>query len=103
MVNGKDKPDTAMSFQFSGHAVQRMFSRGISETEVIQVICKGDTIAKYPDDTPFPSYLVLGTVGTTAIHVVYALDWTGMQCLVITAYVPDPLIWMSDYRTRRPK
>ena len=37
---------------FSGHAVQRMFERGIREKDVIEVIKTGKIIASYPDDDP---------------------------------------------------
>jgi hypothetical protein len=40
---------------FSGHAVQRMFQRGIGRHAVLEVIAAGEAIAEYPDDTPNPS------------------------------------------------
>jgi len=37
-----------------------MFVRSIAVTEVRTVIEQGDTIERYPQDTPYPSRLVLG-------------------------------------------
>jgi hypothetical protein len=44
---------------FSGHAVRRMFERGIKESHVSKVIAEGELIAEYPDDEPFPSMLLM--------------------------------------------
>lgn len=85
---------------FRGHAVQRMFERGISETQVVEVINLGDQIDDYRDDKPYPSVLLLGRVGGTAIHVVLGIDPVSKTCYVITVYQPDPAIWRSDFRGR---
>ncbi len=44
---------------FSGHAVTRMFERAITRDQVRSVVEAGEIIASYPDDIPYPSYLVL--------------------------------------------
>ncbi|MDQ2695302.1 MAG: DUF4258 domain-containing protein [Pseudomonadota bacterium] len=85
---------------FSRHAIQRMFARGLKAADVRAVIATGEIIAEYPDDQPYPSYLVLGFVNNQSIHVVVARTADG-RCRVITAYIPDPAIWMADFRTRR--
>jgi hypothetical protein len=45
---------------FSGHAVQRMFERAITATDVRAVIESGEIIADYPSDLPFPSSFLVG-------------------------------------------
>jgi hypothetical protein len=40
---------------FSGHAIQRMFQRGIRREDVLAVLSSGEVVAEYPDDTPYPS------------------------------------------------
>lgn len=87
--------------KFSGHAVQRMFERLISKDEVLAVIAAGEVIADYPDDTPFPSSLLLGFVKGRPLHVVMALDEANRTCHIITVYPPDPAIWNDDLKTRR--
>ena len=57
---------------FRVHAIQRMALRDISEAEVRAVLTTGEAIEEYPDDTPFPSRLVLGWVGSRPLHVVAA-------------------------------
>jgi hypothetical protein len=86
---------------FSQHAVQRMFARGIATFDIRIIIESGETITTYPEDQPFPSYLLLGWVNNQPVHVVLALDETGRKCYIITAYFPDPSIWSSDFRTKR--
>jgi hypothetical protein len=45
---------------YQRHAVERMAQRGVSEEDVMHVLLTGATIQVYPDDTPFPSELILG-------------------------------------------
>jgi hypothetical protein len=86
---------------YSGHAVRRMFERALNKDAVKQVIQGGEVIAAYPDDTPYPSYLMLGFDNEVAIHVVASKDGVTGNCYVITVYQPDPALWESDFRTRR--
>lgn len=86
---------------FSGHAVQRMFERGISRLEVRSVIDAGDVIEGYPEDTPYPSHLLSQVSDKRAIHVVVGHDAATSKCYVITAYIPDPARWSDDFKTRR--
>jgi hypothetical protein len=58
---------------FSGHAVRRMFERGITTEPVLEVIAVGEIIAEYDDDTPHPSRLLSGIVNGRPIHVVVQL------------------------------
>ena len=81
---------------FSGHAIERMFRRGIGEKEVRSVVSEGETIGEYPDDTPYPSRLILGLVEGRPIHVVVADDKERGAYIVITAYVPQPEQWSPD-------
>jgi len=62
----------------------------------------GEVIAEYPDDSPYPSVLILASVAGRPLHVVAARDDGAKHCYVITAYVPDPAQWGSDFRTRKP-
>ncbi len=50
---------SAPKLVFRVHAVEAMFERHISEADVQQVLFAGKTIESYPDDTPYPSRLVL--------------------------------------------
>jgi len=88
--------------KFTGHALRRMFERGIGVDDVLAVVTSGETIADYPEDTPFPTYLILGFVKSRPIHIVVAKDGLKKTCHIITAYPPDPAQWKADFKTRRP-
>ena len=90
------------AISFSRHALQRMFERAISPEEVRVALATGDVVADYPDDTPYRSMLILAFVGGRPLHVVAARDDNTKRCYVITAYVADPALWGSDFRTRKP-
>jgi hypothetical protein len=88
---------------FTGHAIQRMFERRISKDEVVKIIKSGSKIIDYPDDKPFPSYLILGYLKKLPIHVVVAQPKNSKTIFVITVYIPDSSIWDSDFKNRRKK
>jgi hypothetical protein len=89
------------AIKFSGHAIRQMFARAVSVEDVAGVVRDGEIIKEYPDDKPYPSFLVLGFVRGSAVHVVVALDGGTMTAIVITAYPPDERLWSDDFRRRR--
>ncbi len=86
---------------FSGHAVQRMFERAITDADVRAVITHAEVVSDYPDDTPYPSRLLLGFVRGRPLHVVLSYDQDRDECHVITVYEPDPERWQADFKRRR--
>ena len=88
--------------KFTGHALRRMFERSIGVDDVLAVVTSGETISDYPEDTPFPTCLILGFVESRPIHIVVAKDGPKKTCHIITAYPPDPAQWKADFKTRRP-
>lgn len=80
-----------------------MFARRITPAEVRSVIEQGETIARYPDDVPYPSRLLLGSVGGRALHVVVADNAVNDETVVVTVYEPDPALWQPGFRRRRRK
>ena len=85
---------------FRVHAIQRMFQRQISEAAVREILTNGETIETYPDDTPYPSRLVLGWLGSRPLHVVVADDAEAQETIVVTVYEPDPEQWETGFRRR---
>ena len=81
--------------------LQRLAERGIAQQAVLDALRSGERIKDYPDDTPYPSALFLGWIEDKPIHVVAALDAEPSRVYIITAYVPDPEHFESDFRTRR--
>ncbi len=86
---------------FSRHAIERMFQRSITPETVRDIIATGEVIADYPEDTPYPSTLLLGFADRRPVHVVVASDPDSGLCHVITVYQPSPALWSDDFKTRR--
>ena len=91
----------ARSFVFRLHAAKRMLQRGIRAVDVEAVIAHGEIIEDYPDDTPFPSRLLLASPSGRSLHVVAADEPGTDVTYVVTAYYPDPAQWDADFRRRR--
>ena len=89
-----------MNYIFRVHALKRMFERAVSVDEVKAVLASGETIVEYPDDTPYPSRLVLGWAGRRPLHVVAAYNAAVDETIVVTVYEPDPVEWNPDFRRR---
>ena len=86
---------------FRKHALQRMFQRSISMEDVAAVLIEGKCIIAYPDDTPYPSRLMLGWRGERPIHIV-AADTPESETIVITVYEPDPILWELGFERKKP-
>ena len=86
---------------YNDHAVAQMFKRDIEIKDIRYTIDYGEEINRYPDDKPYPSYLLFGFVEKRPIHVVLARDEDNERCIVITAYEPDNTIWDADFRTKK--
>lgn len=89
------------TMNFSRHAFERMFQRGINPDVVVHVVAKGEVIVEYPDDQPFPSVLLLGFDGNQPIHAVVARELTTESCHIVTIYLPDPAIWDASFKRRK--
>lgn len=85
------------AIRWTGHVLQHLLQRGISQASVVQAILSGEIIEQYPDDYPYPSCLLLG--GTPALHVVCGRGPD--EVWMITAYRPDPAEWEDDLKTRK--
>jgi len=77
-----------------------MFERKISAEEVRYVLETGEAIEEYPDDTPYPSRLILGCYKGPIIHFVAANNRLDEEIIVITLYEPDPSEWDQECKKR---
>jgi hypothetical protein len=90
----KTSKESAMDYKriiFSGHAIRQMFNRNLKKRDVLDVIRQGEVIINYPDDTPYPSYLILGFVRDVPVHVVFTFDEqqkTGIIQLLLSKMCP---------------
>ena len=100
MSKNKFPPFERLTFRI--HALQQMFQRRITETEIRELIVCGVKIEDYPDDTPYPSSLVSGIANDRPLHVVLAYNKVDREAIVITAYEPDPKMWTDTFTRRKP-
>lgn len=82
------------------HSFQRMFERNIAPEDVIDILLNGEVIKAYPDDNPYPSYLILKFVNDKPVHVVVARNDENGFCFVVTVYEPDPSLWSVDFKNK---
>lgn len=89
---------------YSGHARHEMQVEEfgpITDQEVYEAVCTGEILESYPEDTPYPSVLLLGTTQTQRpLHLVCAYNQPEDQVIMVTIYHPDPALW-EDSRRRR--
>jgi hypothetical protein len=78
-----------------------MFQRGVTTDDIRHVVTTGVTIETRPHDRPLPSRIVLGWINARPPHVVVADDPADDTMVIVTAYVPDPLLWRPGFRKRR--
>ncbi len=90
-----------MKVTYRVHAIRRMFERGITESDVRTTLSDNQEIAAYPEDTPYPSRLLLGWGGDKPLHVVVAYNAQDDEHIVITVYEPDPALWEDGFKRRR--
>ncbi|MFI5092303.1 MAG: DUF4258 domain-containing protein [Candidatus Acidiferrales bacterium] len=93
-------PDVRLPLIYRVHAVRRMAERDIREEDVAHVVFSGKIIEDYPQDTPYPSSLMLGWRKGRPIHVVSAA--TEHEIIIITVYEPDPAQWQPGFEKRKP-
>lgn len=90
------------SILYSTHSLERLQERGILRKDIVNGIMNGEIIEQYPDDTPFPSCLILGSSAASApLHIVCACN--GEIISIITAYYPTADKFESDNKTRKGK
>jgi hypothetical protein len=83
---------------FSEHIISQMFKRNISVDDVKGILEDGEIIMTYPDDKPYPSYLILGFRNKRPLHLVVAKDNQAGLCIMVTVYEPDKKSWSFDFK-----
>ncbi|WP_198145949.1 DUF4258 domain-containing protein [Desulfonatronovibrio magnus] len=85
------------------HVLSRMLERNISRDDVFNTIQYGKIIESYPEDKPYPSYLISGFSGDKRIHVVASWDDGAQAVYIITAYIPDEDHFQDNGITRKAR
>jgi hypothetical protein len=86
---------------YKQHAFIRMIQRKISKEEVLRALAEGETIRLYPDDTPYPSELILHWSGPRPLHVVVATNVARQEKIVVTVYEPNLNRWEDGFRRKK--
>lgn len=77
-----------------------MAERCFREADIARAIAEGKEIESYPNDSPYPSRLLLAWVEERPVHVV-AAD-AEHATIVITVYEPDAALWYEGFERRKP-
>ena len=93
--------DPKVNIIFKDHAVLRMFERGISKNEIVEIVESGETIEEYSDDYPYPSSLLFKIVNGKPVHIIVAHNKSENQKIIVTVYIPDSSNFESDFKTRK--
>ena len=86
---------------FLPHTIKQMSrpDRMITIDEIREAVLLGEIIEEYPEDQRGESYLIFHAKQNRVIHVVCAPKTEYLA--IITAYLPAPNQWSSDFKTRR--
>ena len=84
------------SITYRIHALERMFERNVSCEELAKIIRKGELVENYPNNIPYPSKLVLGSVNNRPLHVVFTFNKDEKSAIVVTVYEPDSRKWEKN-------
>lgn len=83
------------------HALQQISMRNISREDILDILFSGEVIESYPDDSPYPSFLLFGFVNFRPLHVVIAHAVSLKIIYIVTAYEPDSAKWEDNFRRRK--
>lgn len=89
------------SIIYTEHARDQMQERAITSKCVEYILATGEVLEDYPDDTPYPSQLLMGWYNEQCIHVVAATYQEEQRSIIITTYEPNLQKWEADKKTRR--
>ena len=83
------------------HARKEAENDSLVLDDIFHSIHTGGIIEEYPDDTPYPSCLVYGTMRLgDPVHSVWAYDSGSKIAVLITVYRPNPSRWIN-WKERR--
>lgn len=80
----------------SKHARKRILERDISYKEIYTALKKGEVLKEYPDENPYPCYLIYNTWRRKPLHLVIAYDEMEKVCILVTVYRPAPDQWIKN-------
>lgn len=89
--------------KISSHGYDELTEDGLSVKEIMAGVKDGKVVENYPEYPKGPCVLVLQSDREmNPIHVVWGISKNTLSpAVLVTAYKPDPLIWMDDFMGRR--
>lgn len=83
------------------HAIKQMSHPGrmITADEISDAVLFGEVIEEYPEDQRGKSCLIFYAKENRVMHIVCAPKTEYLA--IITAYLPAPDQWLSDFKARR--
>lgn len=94
----------AQQVKITDHADEEAKADNLSFEEIYFSVFNGEIIKDYPTDKPYPSCLIYGqTFKCDPVHSVWAYNDKSKWAVLITAYRPDPNLWINwKERKKRP-
>ena len=86
---------------FGVHAIRRMFEHKITDTDVRDVLERGDIIEELTLDPHAIKRIHMALCDTRPIHVVVIDDAEVLRTEIVTVYEPDLDRWQPGFRRRR--
>ena len=86
----------------SDHAFEELYKDGIITQDVLDAMPTAILVEDYPDANRGSSVLVLCRLANgRALHAVWGIHKSNPNlCVLVTAYIPDPLQWTIDLLRR---
>ena len=89
-------------YRLTKHATIVRLERGIPISELEQALLNGRIIEQYPDDQPYPSCLVFGSLPTgDPLHIVCSRGDVEPALRIVTLYEPEEALWEGDFKSRK--
>jgi hypothetical protein len=86
--------------RLSRHATKEMGLRGRTLMDVQGVILVGEVIRVYPEEQPYPEYLIMG-YPQQADDPCYVVVTSNDAAMIVTGHNYDPEVYEADHRMRR--
>jgi len=94
----------AGAVEVSDHGYDELGKDAILMGDALAGIATAFAVEDYPDRHRGPSVLTLQQdANGRPVHVVWAITADRSTAVLVTAYRPDPKLWDSDFKQRKPK
>lgn len=78
-----------------------MAERNFDPHDIRKVLEAGTIVEDYPNDSPYPSFLVMAWMEQRPVHIVAANNDDDSMTIIITVYEPDASKWHTGFTRRK--